>query len=173
LLRRIACFLPQPGIHEIHYFGVLAPNSGWRRRIVPRSPRKPAKACCRCHPKPPDDRQDELPFPEIPADLLAFLNAPPDLGDGVLPIIKAPFPRLPYLDWAALLKRVHGLDLLSCSCGGRRKIVAFVTDPSRARELLKRLGPLRRRGGAQPRSAGAQPGSASATSPPVSQPLLH
>jgi len=35
--------------------------------------------------------------------------------------------------WADLLRRVFAQDVLACSCGGRRTVVAFVTDPCRDR----------------------------------------
>jgi hypothetical protein len=44
------------------------------------------------------------------------------------------------LDWAALLQRTFGNDVLQCSCGGRRRIVAFIVDTKQAVEILERLG---------------------------------
>jgi len=42
--------------------------------------------------------------------------------------------------WAELLKRVFGDDLLTCSCGGRRVVLAVVTGPESVRELMEVLG---------------------------------
>ncbi len=43
--------------------------------------------------------------------------------------------------WAQLLRRVFLLDVLHCSgCGGRRRILAEVTDPLAARRILEHLG---------------------------------
>ena len=42
--------------------------------------------------------------------------------------------------WAELLRRVFGDDLLNCGCGGRRTVVAVVTDANIARSLLDGLG---------------------------------
>ena len=42
--------------------------------------------------------------------------------------------------WADLLRRVFAQDVLACPCGGRRTVVAFVTDPCRAHSLLTALG---------------------------------
>ena len=43
--------------------------------------------------------------------------------------------------WAELLRRVFRVDVLRCTgCGGRRKLVAEVTDPLAARRILEHLG---------------------------------
>ena len=44
------------------------------------------------------------------------------------------------MPWAELLRRVFGDDLLNCGCGGRRTVVAVVTDANTARSLLDGLG---------------------------------
>lgn len=41
--------------------------------------------------------------------------------------------------WADLLRRVFD-DVLQCPCGGRRSMIAVVTDPGIARTLLGALG---------------------------------
>ena len=47
------------------------------------------------------------------------------------------------LAWAELLRRVFLVDVLRCAgCGGRREIVAEVTDPDAARAILEHLGLL-------------------------------
>jgi hypothetical protein len=51
----------------------------------------------------------------------------------------APRPRAGRLPWADLLRRVFADDVLQCACGGRRSIVAVVTDPAVARTLLVAL----------------------------------
>jgi ribosomal protein S27E len=45
--------------------------------------------------------------------------------------------------WAALLKRVYGVDVLACptpGCGGRMRAVASILDPSVVRRILVHLG---------------------------------
>lgn len=104
-------------------------------RIVPHSPR-PGSPACR-HQSEPDPRQRELPFStRSPRDLFEGFELP----DGVLPVIKAPSPRLRRLSWPALIKRTFRVDLLACPCGGTRKVVAIVCDPQRIAEVLLRLG---------------------------------
>ena len=71
------------------------------------------------------------PSPEHPPDVPA---PPPDFI--------ASEPNLRYLPWAELLRRTRGLDVLRCvSCGGRMELVAVVTDPALAQEILDHLRP--------------------------------
>lgn len=44
------------------------------------------------------------------------------------------------LPWADLLQRVFADDVLQCPCGGRRSVLAIVTDTALARALLSGLG---------------------------------
>ena len=45
------------------------------------------------------------------------------------------------LSWAQLLARVFLIDVLHCPhCGGRRRIVSFLTDPQVVRRILTHLG---------------------------------
>jgi hypothetical protein len=48
-------------------------------------------------------------------------------------------PRAGRLPWADLLRRVFADDVLHCPCGGRRSVIAVVTDPAVARTLLVAL----------------------------------
>jgi Putative transposase len=51
----------------------------------------------------------------------------------------APRLRAGRLPWADLLRRVFADDVLRCPCGGRRSVIAVVTDPGVARTLLAAL----------------------------------
>ena len=43
--------------------------------------------------------------------------------------------------WARLLARVYGVDALKCSCcGGRARIIAFITDPDVVEKILRHVG---------------------------------
>ena len=45
------------------------------------------------------------------------------------------------IPWSELLKRTFGLELLRCArCGGKRQILAVITDLEAARSILKHLG---------------------------------
>jgi hypothetical protein len=57
------------------------------------------------------------------------------------PAAGTPIPmRARRLPWADLLRRVFAEDALTCPCGGRRSVTAFVTDQRLARSLLVALG---------------------------------
>ena len=44
------------------------------------------------------------------------------------------------LDWATLWKRVYSIESLACSCGGRLRFIAIVTEPEPVREILVAMG---------------------------------
>ncbi len=44
------------------------------------------------------------------------------------------------LPWADLLQRVFAEDVLCCPCGGRRRVLGFITDTDVARAILTALG---------------------------------
>jgi hypothetical protein len=85
--------------------------------------------------------------PSETATLVTF-GADADLPPNVLPIRH--WNRLlgglllctsPRLDWATLMRRTHATDVLECSqCHGRLRVLAAITEPDVAREILTRLG---------------------------------
>jgi hypothetical protein len=124
-LRRLAALVPPPRWHATRHFGVFAPASKVRPRII--SPEKAhgggevdegweedarvAQAAC--------EERERLPQ----------VFEPP------------PMPERPRrLPWPQLLARVFGNDILSCPCGGRRRLVAFIPRSREASEILERLG---------------------------------
>ena len=49
--------------------------------------------------------------------------------------------RKPRSTWAEFLKRVFEIDVLTCPfCGGKRKLIALVTDGKVVRRILEHLG---------------------------------
>ena len=56
------------------------------------------------------------------------------LGDGVVK------PVGPRIAWAQLLRRIYLVDVLACPCGGRRAIVADISDSEVVVALLAHLG---------------------------------
>jgi hypothetical protein len=53
-----------------------------------------------------------------------------DLRAGRTPRSKWGGTRRTYYSWAQLMRRVIGIDVLLCDrCGGRRKVLTFLTDP--------------------------------------------
>jgi hypothetical protein len=57
------------------------------------------------------------------------------LGDGAL------FARARYVDWALLMKRSWGVDVLRCPrCSRRMQVLATIVDPVVVRKILEHLG---------------------------------
>ena len=64
-----------------------------------------------------------------------------DLRDGRTPRSKRGGTRRTYYNWAQLMRRVFGIDVLLCDhCGGRRKVLTFLTDPDVIGRILLHLG---------------------------------
>ena len=125
------------------YYGVLAPNSAWRSRIVPTPPGDPsapvADTCLVTEPAqqagarittPPGHEQSAATRPDrLTLALQDPANADPLSGHRH---------RIP---WADLLKRTFGADVLRCEqCGGRRKVIAFISQRNVAIPILLSLG---------------------------------
>ncbi len=117
-LRGTEACLPRPRRHLFTYHGVLAPGSSWRGDAVP---------------APPDTGVDDSASSPSPA-LAGSVSAPPIRAT-------APPHTAPYIAWADLLRRVFALDALQCDpCGGRRRVIACVTEPGPVRAILESLG---------------------------------
>ena len=96
----------------VHFAGVFAPRAKLRRQVVPR----------------PVLSEAEGPVAAAAPAAMVVPSVAPEAT-----------PRKPRLEWAALLRRVFALDVLRCSCGGERKIVAFITDVRVVRDILEHL----------------------------------
>lgn len=113
MLRRLCGIIPPPRRHLVRYHGLFGPAARHRkqlRRLVPMADSDVA----RC-PEP----SSTVPSPLQPA---------------------ASVWRARRVPWADFLKRVFADDLLNCACGGRRTVLALVTDARSARTLLDGLG---------------------------------
>ena len=127
-LDRIALLIPPPRKHRHHYFGVLAPNSPLRALVAAQAGRKLTAGS-----KPPQPKA-------VDADSGATRGGHPAR----------------YM-WAQLLARIYGVFALKCSgCGGRVRLVGFITEPVTVRQILAHVG--------EPTTA---PVIAPARSPPV------
>ena len=48
--------------------------------------------------------------------------------------------RMPREDWAKLLRRTFALDVFTCAwCGGRRRVLAYLTEPNAVRAIVEHL----------------------------------
>lgn len=137
-LGKHAALVPPPRAHLVRFHGVFGPNSQHRARLVPTDSAPPVPRNSAPHLDPSADKAGDTPPPLKPG------------GSG------------PRLDWASLLRRVFALDVLHCEhCGGRRQLVALITQADVAKKALARLG--------LPTEAPA-PSSARAP-PPVAEPF--
>ena len=127
LLERLAPLIPPPRAHQVRYHGVLAPCASGRDQVVPAGP----------------DALETASSCETGVDSTGAADGGGGpLGAG-LPIDSLAdrsesLPRR--IEWADLLKRVFEVDALRCpGCGGRMRLLAAITDPSVARQILECL----------------------------------
>ena len=113
LMKRLCPLVVKPRVHLTRYFGALAPNSKWRKLVIPR---------------PPEPSEPE-PEPE-PAPTGTQLKLP---ATEALP---RTLPVRPRLDWALLLRRTWGFDVFDCPCGGRRRVLSLITSQDVAAKIL-------------------------------------
>jgi hypothetical protein len=127
LLRRLATLVPPPRAHLVRYHGVFAPASRWRKQVIPLLSEKSASAQP-CVSSARRRTEDIAP---------AMTEATrPDLASA-RPQRAADPSRIP---WADLLRRVFRDDVLTCPCGGRRVVLAYLTEPGRVKAILDHLG---------------------------------
>ena len=109
---RVAALIPPPRKQRLRYFGVLAPYSPWRAQVVAQAGRKPGAG-------------SKAPWPK---------TVRTDFG-----ATRAGHPAR-YL-WAWLLARIYGVFPLKCSgCGGRVRLVGFITEPATVRQIIEHVG---------------------------------
>jgi hypothetical protein len=125
LLRRLATLVPPPRHHLVRYHGVFGPNAAWRAEIVPRPPGARAVA------------GQPTPAQPQPAEPPPSTGLPPQPGSAPERPRSARQIRVP---WSELLLRVFREDVLHCPCGGRRVVLAFLTEEKVVKAILEHLG---------------------------------
>ena len=165
-LARLTALVPPPRHPLVRFYGVWAPHSRCRSKVVPATPKTKRSTC--------SDPSGPLVAP-TGADGVTIGEgepAPPPAASGVpstcetqrtraelqqasaaaLPRAEAAllapshdaaqelrFARLSRLAWATLYQRVFDIDPLECSsCGGRMRFVEVIEDVGRARSELRR-----------------------------------
>ena len=118
-LARLAALVPRPRAHLLTYHGVLAPAAVWREFIVPRS-----SAAASCTHSASHGEQPPRPSAEFEPTVTARSLKRPTRST-----------------WAQLMLRAFAIDVLTCDhCGGRRRLIAFLTDGLVVRKILAHLG---------------------------------
>ncbi len=122
-MARVAALVPPPRHPLVRYHGVFAPNSPWRAVIVPGVPR----AAWGCEGN--SVRSAAITTPKNGALADVVLAEP---REGARPARST----AARIDWATLMHRVWGWDVLACPrCEGRMKFVAVIKD----REVIVRI----------------------------------
>lgn len=117
-LRRLAGIIPPPRHHLVRYAGVFAPRARLRARVVALAPRARARA-----------------GPARAASIGGAVD--PDASAAPRPWSRQ---RPGRLRWADLLRRVFAHDVLACPCGGRRRVLCFITDRTVVGAILIAVG---------------------------------
>jgi hypothetical protein len=154
-LARIASLIPPPRYPLLRLSGVLAPHSSWRRAVVPGGRQPAAAVATTTASTPPSSKNTRLrkkkknvqdntdvapPVISDPRHSTATpepssTNGPcTSLGTGVVKPVGA------RIDWASLLRRVYLEEVLACPCGGRRRVIADITDRDVIVAILQHLG---------------------------------
>jgi hypothetical protein len=165
-MARLAILVPPPYFPLTRYHGVFAARSSWRPLVTLKPPGgaarpKSRKPCEDREPPAPGDKPPRLrsgettaPRPEprptakptapSPALLVAATRDDPAvitvkhwgrLLEGAL------YAASSRLDWAVLMKRTHGLDVLVCPrCQATMRPIATITEPAAIRDILVHLG---------------------------------
>jgi hypothetical protein len=111
-MARLAALVPRPRANLTRYHGVFAPNSGFRKAVVPRAIKSARK-----HRQSSTRSTAESVAEQDPTDA-----------------ITAP------LTWAQRLKRVFEIDIRVCPhCGGTLRVIADITDPAAIKTILDHL----------------------------------
>ncbi len=120
LIGKLAALVPPPRFNMVRYHGTLAPSAKWRKLITPQGKDFVESAAgSHCGRTSKIGNRDQEKTDE---------SAP-----------KAVRPR--NYNWAELMKRVFGFDVLQCNgCGGRMRILCAVNPPEAIRKILDCLG---------------------------------
>ncbi len=123
LIERLVPLIPPPRAHQVRYHGLLAPCASLRRRVVPLRAFDPGLSGA---------ADGANAAPEAAGSLASGADRGPE---------DRPETRPRRLRWAALLKRVFGLDALRCPrCGAALRLIAAIEDPAIARRILESMG---------------------------------
>jgi hypothetical protein len=132
-LAKLAAIIPPPRYPLLRFAGVLAPGSSWRSGVVPPSPPAANPGAPRTAERKPARKKKKSAKNVEPSEPTA---KPPrtSLGEGR---VRSVYSRI---NWAALLKRIYLHDVLACPCGGRRRLLADITDKEIVVAILAHLG---------------------------------
>jgi len=115
LVRRLCWLIVPPRLHLTNFHGLFASHASARAAVLPAAV---------------GQKEGTAAEKSRPAPVPARFE------------VKAKTPRL---DWATLYARTWGIDVWTCRCGGKRKVLSVVSSQRAAEEMLQRLGLLESR----------------------------
>ena len=125
-LLRLCALVPPRRFHMVRYAGIFAPHARGRFALTGRGLHDPPST-------PPSTPSPSEPSPETPTAPIAPEHRPAQDPDDPT--------RQRRLNWAILLKRSFGLDVLACPrCGDRMELVSCIEDSVIAHRILNHLG---------------------------------
>jgi hypothetical protein len=135
LLARLAALTPPPRYPLVRYHGVLAPASKWRRLVVPDPESSPCEHADA--PSPPAERVE----PKTGKSCPELTRSNPDTSEEG----KRAARTSSYIDWATLMRRGLGIDVLDCpKCHQRMRPVAVIEREETIEKIMSHLKlPLR------------------------------
>lgn len=169
-MARLAALVPPPRYPLVRFAGVLAPHSSWRAQVVPAAPdkecahvslprvpsvvaaseaapaRTPASPVLPVRVTEPEARSASGGIDVLVAGARAVPTpASTQATAGTAPVTATTRARrstgASKLEWATLLKRTHGIDVLRCiRCGARARLIATITEPSVVKAILDHVG---------------------------------
>jgi hypothetical protein len=130
LVARVIALIPPPYHHLVRYHGVLAPHHAWRAEIVATCP-APAPVVASCGAAPRATPSAAEPPTQQAAETKEPRHEP----------AREPVRWRGWVDWATLLAKTFGLDVLCCPrCGQRMRLLGVVRQPELIRWWLHQLG---------------------------------
>ena len=130
LLEKLVPLIPPTYANLTRFHGVFAPTSRLRDKVVPRPPSTVDGA------EPPAEPQVSPTSPP-PSPAASPAASPKSTTSTTWTTSTSPY----RLDWASLLKRVFGVDVLKCSrCQGQMRLIACIEDLDVAKKILEHLG---------------------------------
>jgi hypothetical protein len=142
-LARIAALIPPPRFPLLRFAGVLAPSSSFRSAVVAMRPAPTNGAERSPTNTSPAKRKKANKASDAGSTAMAAAGdeTPPSsrgprtsLGAGIVT------PCYARIDWATLLRRIYLEDVLACPCGGRRRVLAEISDRDAIVAILRHLG---------------------------------
>jgi hypothetical protein len=132
-MSRLAALIPPPKIPMVRYSGVLAPNSSWRKWVVP----KESKDTC-LPPLQKRRKKEAKQDTDQPVQDAADKTPEPVKSKDETP--RTSRSSSSYVSWAELLKRSFGLLVLVCpDCGSVMQLAAVITGAASVERILGHL----------------------------------